>query len=66
LGAIRGRTNQALADDIYAQVWRNSKFLSDKFQGLQSAYRYLLLSIVPWLVTLSALSELSAKTGGHG
>ena len=66
IGTTRGRTNQALADDIYGQVWRNSKILSDKFQGLQSAYRYLLLSIVPWLVTLSVLSALSAKTAGHG
>ena len=54
--ATHRRTDAELVADVYAQVWRNAEILADKFQALQRAYLWLLRGVVPWLITLAALS----------
>ena len=58
--AIRKRTEGDLVADLYAQVWRNSQILTEKFSALQSAYRWLLIAILPWVVSLATFSTRTA------
>ena len=51
------RTKSELNQDLLAQVWRNSKILSTKFQALQRAYQALLVAAVPWLIALAFLTS---------
>lgn len=38
--------------DLLGQVWRNSEILTQKFGHLKKALLFLVLAIVPWLVSL--------------
>ncbi|WP_152597885.1 Pycsar system effector family protein [Novilysobacter arseniciresistens] len=48
------QTEAELSRALLHQAWRNSCILSNKFQSLKIAYRWLLASVVPWAVALLA------------
>jgi pycsar effector protein len=52
LSACKKRSLPELTDDLYEQVWRNSKILTCKFEALQRAHVGLLCASVPWAITL--------------
>jgi hypothetical protein len=64
VSAVRRRSNAELSADVFEQVWRNSKILAAKFEAMQKAFRMLLWSILPWLITLAFLA-MKAKAGAH-
>ncbi|WNF11984.1 DUF5706 domain-containing protein [Stenotrophomonas geniculata] len=42
--------DRQLATQVLEQVWRNSRILTAKFDRLKSAMKWLLISVVPWIV----------------
>lgn len=42
--------DRQLTTQVLEQVWRNSKILTAKFDRLKSAMKWLLISVVPWIV----------------
>jgi hypothetical protein len=42
----------AIARDLMSQTWRNSVILSDKFEHLKKAFILMLLSVIPWVLSL--------------
>lgn len=49
-------TDQALLDDLTAQIWRNSKILAAKYTALKRATIAVGLGTAPWLWTLGKLA----------
>jgi len=45
-----------LLRDVSAQIWRNSEIVASKFKSLKVATIGLLVSLLPWLITLAAIS----------
>lgn len=45
-------SNKDYAEEILAQTWRNSQIVKAKFEHLKSAFIYLLVNLVPALVSL--------------
>ncbi|MEO7323226.1 MAG: Pycsar system effector family protein [Dokdonella sp.] len=56
LRACRTRSSTELAEDLFEQVWRNSKILTIKFESLQRAHHALILASIPWLGALGLLA----------
>lgn len=56
------KTDFELEKDMLGQVWRNSQILNDKFSHVESAYRFSLLSILPWIFFLFASSAVNGRT----
>ncbi len=50
--------------DLLGQTWRNSEILKEKFDYLKTAFIFLALAILPWVVTLAlfTLKAASLKT----
>jgi|GEM_PF-376151 len=48
----RAGSDEAMTQEVLAQVWRNSVILHDKFQKLRASWRLMACSIVPWLVAI--------------
>lgn len=38
--------------DMLGQVWRNSQIISKKFDALRSAFIWMLLAVVPWVIAV--------------
>ncbi|MDO8802548.1 Pycsar system effector family protein [Phenylobacterium sp.] len=49
-------TDQELLDDLHCQIWRNSEILDLKFSSVETAFRFLALSVIPWFGFLAAIS----------
>ena len=56
------KTDLEMEKDLLGQIWRNSQILNDKFSHVESAYRWTLLSIIPWIFFLFASSVVNART----
>jgi uncharacterized membrane protein len=50
--AFMEQSEEFYLNDLLSQVWRNSEILTQKFTHLNSAFTFLALSIIPWLVSL--------------
>ncbi|WP_425057196.1 Pycsar system effector family protein [Sphingomonas vulcanisoli] len=48
--------------DILGQIWRNSQILAEKFSHVEKAFRYSLISTVPWVLFLLASSVLHSRS----
>ena len=48
---------EALTKDLLGQVWRNSQILLQKFDHLTWAYRFMALSVIPWVVAIVLLTQ---------
>ena len=46
-----------LAKDLSGQVWRNSQILSQKFDHLVWAYRFMGFSVIPWVAALALFAH---------
>lgn len=46
------QTESDYLNDLIKQVWRNSEILKLKFQHLKNAFRFLVLALVPWTISL--------------
>jgi hypothetical protein len=46
------QSEKQYANDLLAQVWRNSQILSTKFDSLKLAFTFMALAILPWIVSL--------------
>lgn len=55
LGAVQEREMSALIEDLYGQVWRNSRILDAKFEALEQAYSALIASSLVWLALFAWL-----------
>lgn len=51
------QSEQAYVRDVLGQVWTNAKILSIKFERLKSAFLWMLIAIIPWLVTLAVFAS---------
>lgn len=58
---MKSINDEDILDDLLCQVWRNSEILKVKFDSVQSAFRFAVLSLVFWLVTLGALSVVAER-----
>jgi hypothetical protein len=47
-----GQTEKDYLHDLIKQVWRNSEILQLKFKHLKSAFRLLVLALIPWVISL--------------
>lgn len=54
------QSEEQLAADVLGQVWRNSEILRRKFDHLVSAYRYMAVASVAWLVSLVLIHQNGA------
>lgn len=59
LSAYDAQTEDSYARDLLGQVWTNSRILSEKFERLKLAFVWMLIALVPWLVTLAVFSSLN-------
>jgi hypothetical protein len=50
--------------DMLGQTWRNSEIVKEKFDHLSSAFNWLALAILPWVIALAmfAITNTEAKT----
>jgi hypothetical protein len=53
---FRGQTEDAYIRDLLGQVWRNSDILSQKFDHLKSAFLWMLVALLPWIVVLAVFA----------
>lgn len=58
------QTDEEHVSDLLGQIWTNSKILSIKFECLKSSFLWMLVAIVPWMVTLALFASMNpdAKT----
>lgn len=47
-------SEDALARDFAAQIWRNSQIVADKYRYLKSATQAAIFSVIPWTLLLAA------------
>lgn len=47
-----GQTEKDYLHDLIKQVWRNSEILQLKFRHLKLAFRFLVLALIPWIISL--------------
>jgi hypothetical protein len=47
-----GQTEKDYLHDLIKQVWRNSEILQLKFRHLKFAFRFLVLALIPWIISL--------------
>jgi hypothetical protein len=45
--------DEAYLKDLLGQVWRNSCILSNKFNHLEAALRWVAIALAPWLIALA-------------
>jgi hypothetical protein len=53
------RTKEELLSDILEQCHRNSEILDKKFNYLKRAFIALLISVIPWLITIYLFRSIS-------
>jgi hypothetical protein len=56
------KTDLEIEKDLLGQIWRNSQILNDKFSHVENAYKFSLLSIIPWIFFLFASSFVNTRT----
>lgn len=56
---LKNMGNDQLLDDLYAQIWRNSKILSFKFKVVEQQFQLLAVSIPFWIWSLICLISTS-------
>lgn len=68
--AFKEQSEEAYVTDLLSQVWRNSEILTQKFDHLSKAFKYLAGAIIPWLIALILLTiqtgEAVAKAATEG
>lgn len=47
------QTEEEYYKDMLGQVWRNSQILSKKFAALRLAFIWMLLAVVPWVISIA-------------
>lgn len=52
MSEFKSQSQEEYLNDLISQVWRNSEILKKKFDSLKSAFIFLALAILPWVVTL--------------
>lgn len=63
---FRDQDEDAYVNDLLSQVWRNSEILTQKFDHLSKAFKFLALAIIPWLIALVLLTGQTAETAAKG
>lgn len=57
VGAFQSQTEDSYLADLLSQVWRNSEILKEKFNHIRRAIDFMVLSILPWLISLAMLAS---------
>lgn len=57
MDAFQKQTEDSYLADLLSQVWRNSEILKDKFDRIRRAIDFMVLAIVPWLISLAMLAS---------
>jgi len=57
-----GQTEKEYLHDLIKQIWRNSEILKQKFQHLKNAFRFLVFSLVPWVISLLIFASENKQT----
>lgn len=53
-------SSDELANDLLNQCWRNSKILTCKFHSLRQSYIATLFAVIPWMVLIIVLANLTS------
>lgn len=56
------QTEKDYLHDLIKQVWRNSEILKLKFQYLKNAFRFLVLALLPWIISLLTFASENKQT----
>jgi hypothetical protein len=62
---IKGWINQTddeYVRDLLSQIWRNSEILTQKFDHLRAAFRWLAFALLPWIVALFLFASKNTET----
>lgn len=51
------QTEDSYLTDLLSQVWRNSEILKSKFDHIRWAIDFMVLAILPWLISLAMLAS---------
>lgn len=57
IDAFQKQTEDSYLADLLSQVWRNSAILKDKFDHIRHAINFMVLAILPWMVSLAMLAS---------
>lgn len=52
------QTDESYTRDVLGQIWTNSTILSEKFARLKLAFMWMLVALIPWLVTLMVFASM--------
>ena len=56
------QTEDEYLKDLLSQIWRNSEILTQKFDHLRAAFKWLALALVPWIVVLFLFASKNTET----
>jgi hypothetical protein len=62
---IKGWTSQTEDEyvrDLLSQIWRNSEILTQKFDHLRAAFRWLAWALLPWIIALFLFASKNTET----
>lgn len=52
---------KGIEEELLGQIWRNSQILRDKFTHVEKAFRFTLISALPWFIFLVASSVIHSR-----
>ena len=56
------QTEDKYVRDLLSQIWRNSEILTQKFDHLRAAFKWLALALIPWVVVLFLFASKNTET----
>ncbi len=61
---FKKQSESELANELLAQVWRNSQILKEKFYNQKMAFVFLAIAIAPWVISLVLFTLKTATLKG--